>query len=210
MGFFDRFKKKKVTTTISTETINEFYKGNNVFKYVNGMQKVILSFKEQILSDKFENVFLCNISYNQLGRPSLIDLQTDEQLIGFEQVIIQLDLEKMKGSSEYSKIVFDKLLSFSRIKELHDNEFSSVNDNKNGNYVGSIDENMNVFMNDEIGSVVELLPSTNDIHTKYNEYFKESDDTSFESLDTKERIDLLKEELNSLTGNENHTNSKSK
>lgn len=208
MGIFDIFRKKKVENVVPSVPLNVYYNGDNRFVFPDDKSKIILFFKKQILNEKFQNLYLCRLSYSQLGGPSLIDMMAEENLIGFEDVIVQLDLDRMKSSSDYSKKVFTKLLNYKRIKELHDIEFDLIDGKKNGNYIGSIDENMNVFMDDVIGDYVELLPSTNEIHIRYDNYFKKDVEES-ENIDNQQRIELLKQ-LSNLSEEEDYQSSKTK
>lgn len=174
MGFFDKLKnkfKKKENETLDIQK-NEYYKNDNAdgsvsyFTYiyddvVPGMNK---NFKLHLQIGKSVDVgeskaYECILSYGKTGGPSLMDNKFADDIKGFEKVLLCIDKKRMILDQNYAEFVFSKLLSFDRIKKLHDIQYGLIEGRKSGNYVGSVIENngnLVTLMDHNIGDVVNV------------------------------------------------------
>ena len=175
MGFFEKLKKKSGNTDVKTVIVNAqynpYYKGYNNFSYpIDSKNKISLRVLGRVDLGKidlpeYSPLYECDIHYN--------DNYLDDELYGFDRLIIGLNLGRMVEDSEYTKFVFTRLLDRSRIKYMHDVEFGILEGKKNGNYVGSVLEagdNLIELVNDNIGDIVELSSYTNALHDLYRRH----------------------------------------
>ena len=175
MFFFDMFRKNNGKLDV---TVNKYYVGNGVFHYeyddfvagVSEKNSIHLTIKGDLESD-LDNLgdlklYVCNVNYGD-------DSFCVDDLYGFEDLIIGLDVYKMCHDSKYTEFVFSRVLNIDRIKHLHDIEFDLVGGIKHGNYVGSVFESngeLSCKLDENIGALIESLPDTCAMHERYDEH----------------------------------------
>ena len=212
MGFFDIFKKKKeVVLEQPSVPENEYYKGHDNFYYVyNGNLDISLRICNQVNLGYYSNLYECDVRYGHTGAPVVTDAYANEDLYGFGKLVIGLDKEEMISNPNYCEFVFSKLLDRNRILELHDIEFDLAEGKKNGNYVGSViekDGQFSIMLDDQIGTLALESPGTKAMHEAYDKYMaamakQKAEFDERASIARKEKIERLKEELESLNAQE--------
>ena len=175
MGFFEKLKKKSDETDVKTVTVNAqcnpYYMGYNNFIYpLNSGNKVSVRVLGRIDLGHIDMpintaLYECDIHYN--------DNYLDDELYGFDRLIIGLNIGRMIRDSKYTEFVFSRILDRNRIKRMHDVEFGLLDGRKYGNYVGSVFEmgdKLVELVDDNIGDIVEISSHSQSMHDLYRKH----------------------------------------
>ena len=137
--------------------------------FSDGNGDIILSINNFINNSKFKNIYICNIEYS---RASDDLLSGDKQFISFNDMVVQLDFDRLENDSEYYYYVFNTFFDFNRISNLYDQISLLCLDNKYGNYVGSINEDtLLCYMDYDIERFVYTLAYTKNMPEVYKSIF---------------------------------------
>lgn len=175
MGFFEKLKKKSDKTDVKTVTVNAkynpYYMGYNNYIYpIDSNNRISLRILGRVDLGKIDlpagvDLYECDIHYNYN--------YLDEELYGFNRLILGLNIGRMTMDSNYTKFVFSKLLNRKRIKRIRDIEFGLIDGRKSGNYVGSVLEmgdKLVELVDDNVGDIVAISSHTNAMHDLYRKH----------------------------------------
>lgn len=172
MGFFDIFRKKnKKEEPVVEVQKGEYCSNENNYKYKLGEDNYVYLYIESKLElEGYSNLYKCELDYGRADRKGIWNTVDNQDIIGFNTVVIGLDKDKMFSDSNYEKYVLTELLNRDRILKLHNIEFGKAEGTKNGNYVGTVvdnDGNLSTFMDSELGSKIEDLDTTKAMRDSY-------------------------------------------
>ena len=191
MGFFDRFRKKKVVEPQTVVIENQYHRGYDSFRYKYGVNAheegsyVNLTINDEINLSDNQKYYECHLRYD-LGRPTIFNTIPDKEFEGYQNVIIGLDKDRMVKDEAYAKYVLENVLNTYRIKQLHKIEFGVIEGIKSGNYVGTVVEGENgltTVMDEEICRKVASSPKTKAMHDSYDSLFRKPEETKQNELE---------------------------
>ena len=114
---------------------------------------------DEVKLDENQKFYICHLQYGHGGVVQLTDVE--DELLGYERVIVGLDKERMNIDEEYAGFVLKQLLDKNRIKRLYDIAFDKIEGDKSGNYVGTVLEKENglsILMDEDIMNKVATSP----------------------------------------------------
>lgn len=128
-------------------------------------------------NEELKNYYLVKLVYSHILEPETKDMHINEELEGFDHVIIELNKEKMENNEKYSKFVLGTLLNKNRISDLCKIEMDKKQENKNGIYVGTVLDKKfkyEIYMNEKNGTYIENLEETKKTKEKYKKIMEEN------------------------------------
>lgn len=193
------------------QNINKFNAGDNKYYYEVDNDAVHLEIGNCFDENNFKDMYVCNLEYVDYGM-LVIDYDDHADVIGFKNVVIELDKGRMVNDTKYAEFVLKNLLNRNRIGQLRDIAVGIVSGERNGVYVGSVidkDGVLSISMDNEKGKNVANSELTKSALLTYKNFKDEVDNfkAAEEERNSKsrlEKIEYLKEELAALQKEENN------